>query len=335
MPDYVPKALSKFHHVPAKRTQHAPHPWNAPAYGQKYNMPLTTSPQPLTRKEPNEFKTLTEPFSTAVVLSILPSSPLSTRFLAKNPLPPHSPNMNATSYSTTSTPTDMLSYATTIVIWSFALSPTQPTSCFQMHASVVTQSLRLQTSLLPYLSSLRQMALFTSWLKPSRASLLPPLKLKLASFFLGAQEACPIITTLLELGHPQPSTGNPLETENYTATDILTAQVRMKRSKAFDMRYHWIRDMTQQKQFNLYWAQGKLNRADYFTKKFPSAHHKQMRYQYIQKVPTLISNCITSHARGCVPPSIPRRSLPRVINVYPTARDSLFSFDPRSSLVCS
>ena len=46
--------------------------------------------------------------------------------------------------------------------------------------------------------------------------------------FLVAQEVCPIITTLLELGHPQPSTGTPLETDNSTATDILTTEVRMK-----------------------------------------------------------------------------------------------------------
>ena len=42
--------------------------------------------------------------------------------------------------------------------------------------------------------------------------------------FLGAQEACPIITTLIEMGHPQPANGTPLETDNSTAHDILTAQ---------------------------------------------------------------------------------------------------------------
>ena len=70
--------------------------------------------------------------------------------------------------------------------------------------------------------------------------------------FLGAQEACPIITALIELGNPQPSIGTPLETDNSTANDILTAQVRMKRSKAFDMRYHWIKDQIEQNQFSLY-----------------------------------------------------------------------------------
>ena len=76
---------------------------------------------------------------------------------------------------------------------------------------------------------------------------------KTGGIFLGAQEACPIITALTEMGHPQPVTGMPLETDNSTANDILTSQVRMKLSKAFDMRYHWIKDRISQKQFNLYW----------------------------------------------------------------------------------
>jgi hypothetical protein len=60
--------------------------------------------------------------------------------------------------------------------------------------------------------------------------------------FLNGQEAVPIITALEEMGHKQPITGTPIETDNSTAHDILKAQVRMKRSKAFDMRYHWLKD---------------------------------------------------------------------------------------------
>jgi hypothetical protein len=79
--------------------------------------------------------------------------------------------------------------------------------------------------------------------------------------FLNAQEAVPIITALEEMGHKQPPTGTPLETDNSTAHDILGAQVRMKRSKAFDMRYHWLKDRLAHSQFNLYWAAGRSNSA--------------------------------------------------------------------------
>ena len=103
------------------------------------------------------------------------------------------------------------------------------------------------------------------------------------------------------MGHPQPTTGTPLETDNSTAHDILTATVRMKRSKAFDMRYHWLKDRIAQKHFNLYWAPGKLNKADYYTKHFPPSHHKAERYQpgRLQE-PTHLVNILTSHLRGCV-----------------------------------
>jgi hypothetical protein len=103
--------------------------------------------------------------------------------------------------------------------------------------------------------------------------------------FLNAQEAIPLRTALEEMGHAQPLTGTPLETDNSTAHDILKAQVRMKRSKAFDMRYHWLKDRIAQLHFDLYWAPGRLNRVDYFSKHHPPAHHKAMRYQYLQRPP--------------------------------------------------
>jgi hypothetical protein len=75
------------------------------------------------------------------------------------------------------------------------------------------------------------------------------------SLFLNAQEAVPIRTALVEMGHPQSAT--PLETDNSTAHRILHAQVCMKKSKVFDMGYHWLKDCIAQKQFNLYWSPGK------------------------------------------------------------------------------
>jgi hypothetical protein len=72
--------------------------------------------------------------------------------------------------------------------------------------------------------------------------------------FLNAQEAVPIRTALIQMGQLQPAT--PLEIDNSTAHGILHAQVRMNKSKAFNMRYHWLKDCIAQKQFNLYWSPG-------------------------------------------------------------------------------
>jgi hypothetical protein len=126
---------------------------------------------------------------------------------------------------------------------------------------------------------------------------------EIGALFLNAQDAVPIRTALVEMGHPQPATGTtPLETDNSNADGILKAQVWLKRSKAFDMQYEWLKDHIKQGQFNLYWAPGKLNTADYFSKHHPPAHHIQLRHQYLCRTP-VHSASVTTSVQGCVSPS--------------------------------
>jgi hypothetical protein len=69
--------------------------------------------------------------------------------------------------------------------------------------------------------------------------------------YLNGKEAIPICTTAFELGHPQPPT--PIKTDNTTAHGILlTKSLGPKLSKAFDMRFHWMKDRIQQQQFHLF-----------------------------------------------------------------------------------
>ena len=115
--------------------------------------------------------------------------------------------------------------------------------------------------------------------------------------FLAAQRACPIRVTLEELHHKQPANGTPLFNDNSTATGILNSSLRQKFSKAFDMRFHWLRDRIDQKQFQILWRRGQDNMADYFTKHHPPWHHKIMRYKYLHKALALRR----VHAeRGCI-----------------------------------
>jgi hypothetical protein len=58
--------------------------------------------------------------------------------------------------------------------------------------------------------------------------------------FQNAQSGAPLRVTLTELGHTQPPT--PLRTDNFTAFGILNKRIKQKRSKAMDMRYHWLTD---------------------------------------------------------------------------------------------
>jgi hypothetical protein len=81
--------------------------------------------------------------------------------------------------------------------------------------------------------------------------------------FQNDQTGLPIKITLIELGHKQPAT--PLRTDDSTAFGILNETIKQKRSKAMDMRYHWLTDRVHQKQFDVYWQPGRENLGDYHT----------------------------------------------------------------------
>jgi hypothetical protein len=110
-------------------------------------------------------------------------------------------------------------------------------------------------------------------------------------------------TALEELGHFQPITGSPFETDNSTAQGILTSKMRQKLSKSFDMRYcWWMKDRINQRKFDLIWAPGKFNLADYFTKHHPPWHHHNMRYKYLQRVNYAHSTMNKSVCEGVLVP---------------------------------
>jgi hypothetical protein len=101
-------------------------------------------------------------------------------------------------------------------------------------------------------------------------------------------------TTLAEMGHPQPAT--PMQVDNSTANGILNGTVKQQRSRAIDIRFYWMKDCTQQGQFNVFWAPGRGNLADYFTKHHSPAHHRLMRPQYLHEPKSIHSRI----QRGCV-----------------------------------
>jgi 5-methylcytosine-specific restriction endonuclease McrA len=84
---------------------------------------------------------------------------------------------------------------------------------------------------------------------------------------------------LADMGYPQSAT--PIQTDNKCADGIAHGTVKSKRSKTFDMRYHWVGDRVRQNQFDVFWRKGGHKRADYFTKDHPVAHHKAMRHFFV------------------------------------------------------
>jgi hypothetical protein len=103
--------------------------------------------------------------------------------------------------------------------------------------------------------------------------------------FHNAQSGAPLRVTLAELGHTQPPT--PLRTYNSTAFGIVNETIKQKRSKAMDMRYHWLTDRVRQKQFDVYWRPGHENLGDYHTKHHSAQHHKDMRHLILHEANSL------------------------------------------------
>ena len=76
--------------------------------------------------------------------------------------------------------------------------------------------------------------------------------------------------------HPQPPT--LIQVDNYNAVVIANKSIKQKRSKAMDMRFHWIQDRILQEHFNVFWKPGPTYLVDYHSKHHPTPHHIQVRY---------------------------------------------------------
>ena len=100
-----------------------------------------------------------------------------------------------------------------------------------------------------------------------------------AALFLNGQAGVPSRLTLADLGYPQSAT--PIISDNTTAIGFANNSVRLKRSKAIDMRYHWIRDRVERGEYSVAWGPGADNFADYFTKNHPAKHCREVRSRYV------------------------------------------------------
>ena len=106
-----------------------------------------------------------------------------------------------------------------------------------------------------------------------------------AATFMGGRLGYPIRNMLQVLGWPQPPT--IITTDNKTAHGIASRTTKVKRSKAIDMRYHWIRDRINIGDFSVMWRAGKHSVADFNTKAHPASHCKAVRHMYVNpSIPT-------------------------------------------------
>ena len=114
---------------------------------------------------------------------------------------------------------------------------------------------------------------------------------ELAAMYKNAQKIIVFRRTLIDMGHPQPPT--VIRTDNRTACGILTGTMQQKRSKAIDMRYHWLKEK-HNTDFDFQWSQGNTNLANYTTKHHTASHHKRVRpiYLYVKgQSPITLKGC--------------------------------------------
>jgi hypothetical protein len=109
-------------------------------------------------------------------------------------------------------------------------------------------------------------------------------KAEIGACFHNAQDACPICTTLIKLGWPQPTT--PIQVNNSCAHGIINNNVKQRQSKAIDMHFYWVRDGICQGQFLVHWKPGLENLAGYYTKHFSPKHHQTVCLTYLHKPKT-------------------------------------------------
>ena len=69
---------------------------------------------------------------------------------------------------------------------------------------------------------------------------------ELGALYINFREAIPARHILEAMGHNQPP--NPMKTENSAVLVVVTNKIQPKRTKAMDMRFHWLSCRSNQRQ---------------------------------------------------------------------------------------
>jgi hypothetical protein len=281
MPGYVLAALARLQHIPPKHPQHAPHKWTQPAYGQRIQMaPVDDTPR-LDAKGTRKVQ--------SVVGSFL--------YYARAVDPTLLVGLNDIGTAQAKPTKDTDGRCTMLMDYAY----THPNAVIRYHASdmqlwiisdaayLVKPNARSRYAGLFYLGDKPPPPPASLTTKLNGAILVECKTIKnvvasaaeaeTGGVFGNAQTGLVIHLALQDLGHKQHAI--PLQTDNSTAHSFVTKNIKQRRSKTWDMRWNWLRDKITQTLFRVYWAQGKTNEVDYFTKHHPPMHHINQRSKYI------------------------------------------------------
>jgi hypothetical protein len=287
VPGYFSNVLSKFQHDAPKHPQHTPSIYITPVYGAKTQYATKDETPPLTAEQCLTIQKVTGSvlyYARAVDPTVL------------MPLNDIAAEQTKATEKTQAATNQLLDYLAT-----------HPDATIRYHASDMILHIHSDASYLSVSNARSRLGgLFFCGDKSPQQDNLNGSILNVASViknvvasaaesevgacFRNAQSGAQLRVKLTELGHVQPPT--PLRTDNSTAFRILNETIKQKRSKAIDMRYHWLTDKV--KQFDVYWRPGRENLGDYHTKHHSAQHHKDMRGLFLHQANSL------QVLRGCV-----------------------------------
>jgi hypothetical protein len=277
MPGYVQAALKRFKVASSGHLTHAPALYSPPVYGASVQYTPSTDTSTLT---PAEVKFVQEVIGVFLYYSRAVDS---TMFTTLNKL---ASQQSKPSKSLLSAVAHFLQYASSY-----------PDAVLQYRASDMRLVVESDASYLSESNSRSRaggILFLSSNGDPASAVLNGPIEIisciipsvvaaaseaEYAALFLNGKAAASVRNTLEDLGYPQ--TPTPIFADNTTACGIANSTSKIRRSKAIDMRFHWIRDRVKQNQFTVIWRPGGTNLADYFTKTHPVSHYRKMRETYV------------------------------------------------------
>jgi hypothetical protein len=284
MPGYIAAALHKFQHKKPAKPQDAPHTWTRPTYGQKVQFAAPASNASLL--SPKDIKRVQSINGTLL-------------YYARAIDPTMLVALNEISTSQAAPTTDTLKKCNQVLDY----AATHPNATIRYTASDMILMTDTDAAYLVLPSARSRIAghyYYTNKMndystgtptpngpiltecKTLRSVVSSSAEAETGGAYLNAQNVIPlrhILETVFH--HPQPKLGSPIITNNITSQGILTHFIKSRKSKTWDMRYHWLEDRIEKKEIQLIWKRGKYNWADYFTKHHPPAYHRAMRNKYL------------------------------------------------------
>jgi hypothetical protein len=271
MPGYIKKASLRFKHNKPKKIQNSPHPHAVPAYGTKIQYAEEEDDTP--KLDKNDTKCIQQVAGTllyyarAVDSTILPAlSSIATEQAA--PTAKTMTNVKQLFDYVSTQEEAIITYKASDMILSIH---SDAGYCNKKKA-------RSQAGGHFYLSNndptpLNNRAILTvaTIMKNVMSS---AAEAELGALYLNAKETVYLRQILHKIGHYQPPT--PIQTDNTTAEAVVNKIIQPKRTKAMDMRFHWLRNQEEHSQFRIFWRPGGTNLANYWTKHHPPAHHIKM-----------------------------------------------------------